>query len=257
MTLNQIDGLALKSGPLGEKDRLLTFLTNTQGIIKVSAPGARKPKSQLSAAIPLVMMSLQLSGKSSLKSIRSLKIIHSYTSLGQNIESLSAAQALLELTLLIVGDNDPQPSVFETVILHLNRLEHFQKNNFEKIYSIASSVQAIVHLLALGGYCLPLQNCSRTGSKLSPPLGEWEWNCSFFPEEGFAIGHFNNARFNLNPSELALLQRLLQPSLPVDKSLKVIGPSKVWLKLIELIESWIETNLAKKINSIQLIKSLI
>ena len=68
-----IDGLILKTGPLGEKNRLLTVITKQQGIIKVSAPGARKIKSPLAGAVPLVFINIELSGKRQLKNI--LKVL--------------------------------------------------------------------------------------------------------------------------------------------------------------------------------------
>ena len=41
----RIKGLALKVGPLGEHDRLLTLLSDDVGLIRLAVPGARKPLS--------------------------------------------------------------------------------------------------------------------------------------------------------------------------------------------------------------------
>ena len=50
MSLNQrMKGLSLKVGPLGENDRLLTILSEENGISRFAIPGARKPKSRLGA----------------------------------------------------------------------------------------------------------------------------------------------------------------------------------------------------------------
>jgi DNA repair protein RecO (recombination protein O) len=43
----QTTGINLKSSPIGEADRLVTILTSDYGLIRVIAPGARKPKSSL------------------------------------------------------------------------------------------------------------------------------------------------------------------------------------------------------------------
>ena len=98
--------------------------------------------------------------------------------------------------------------------LHLNRLNELNKTEVDSLEALAISVQSCIHLLALGGYCLPLQTCCHSGSRLIPPIGEWSWKCSFIPEEGFAIGAMPNSIIELNPSELALLQRLLQEISP-------------------------------------------
>ena len=45
-----IEGLCLKATPLGEQDRLLLLLTEEEGLLKLAASGARKPRSSLAAA---------------------------------------------------------------------------------------------------------------------------------------------------------------------------------------------------------------
>ena len=51
----RIKGLCIKASPLGESGRLITVLTDEQGIIRLAAPGARRPKSSLAAATPLTV----------------------------------------------------------------------------------------------------------------------------------------------------------------------------------------------------------
>ena len=57
-----ITGLALKVGPLGENDRLLTLLTHEHGILRIAVPGARRPKSKLAATSSLTFLELQVGG---------------------------------------------------------------------------------------------------------------------------------------------------------------------------------------------------
>ena len=40
----RLEGLALKVGPLGEHDRLLTLLSDEAGVVRLAVPGARRPK---------------------------------------------------------------------------------------------------------------------------------------------------------------------------------------------------------------------
>ena len=238
MNPNQrMKGLSLKVGPLGENDRLLTILSEESGISRLAIPGARKPKSRLGATSPINLLDLHI--------------------LGKNIETLSAAQAISELVMIMVGNEDPQKDLLKLVLIHLNRLNELHKTEFNSLEALAISVQSCIHLLALGGYCLPLQNCCHSGSKLIPPIGEWSWKCSFIPEEGFAIGTIPNASAELNPSELALLQRLLLEKVPFHSNGKLLGPKNVWLKLLRIVETWIETHLQKKITSLQMMREVI
>ncbi|WP_041700533.1 DNA repair protein RecO [Prochlorococcus marinus] len=258
MNLNlRMKGLSLKVGPLGENDRLLTILSEESGISRLAIPGARKPKSRLGATSPFNLLDLHIVGKKDLKKVTQIKIIKSYGNLGKNIETLSAAQAISELILIMVGNEDPQKDLLKLVLMHLNRLNELHKTEFNSLEALAISVQSSIHLLALGGYCLPLQNCCHSGSKLIPPIGEWGWRCSFIPEEGFAIGTMPNASAELNPSELALLQRLLLEKVPFHSNGKLLGPKQVWLKLLKIVETWIETHLQRRITSLQMMREVI
>tara|TARA_Y100001968_G_scaffold308838_1_gene328078 strand:+ start:225 stop:1025 length:801 start_codon:yes stop_codon:yes gene_type:complete len=258
MSLTQrLKGLSLKVGPLGENDRILTILSEENGLSRLAIPGARKPKSRLGATSPFNFLDLHIVGKKNLKRVTQIKILKSYGNLGKQIETLSAAQAISELIMIMVGNEEPQQDLLKLVLLHLNRLDDLNKTEFDSLHALAISVQSCVHLLALGGYCLPLQNCCYSGSKLIPPIGKWNWKCSFIPEEGFAIGETPNANIQLNPSELALLQRLLLEKVPFHSNGKLLGPKQVWLKLLKVIEVWIEHHLQKRITSLQMMREVI
>tara|TARA_B100000579_G_scaffold385121_1_gene356010 strand:- start:157 stop:957 length:801 start_codon:yes stop_codon:yes gene_type:complete len=258
MSLNQrVRGLSLKVGPLGENDRLLTILTEEKGITRFAIPGARKPKSRLGATSPLIFLDLHIIGKKNLKRVTQIKIIKSYGNLGKHLETLSAAQAISELLMIMFGTEDPQKDLLKLVLIHLDRLDNLHKEEFDALQALAISVQSCIHLLAIGGYCLPLQNCCNSGVELIPPIGEWSWKCSFIPVKGFAIGTIPNANIELNPSELALLQRLVLEKLPFHSNGKLLGPKNVWLKLLKIVETWIETHLQRRIKSLEMMREVI
>ena len=253
----RVKGLSLKVDPLGENDRLLTILSEENGLSRVAIPGARKPKSRLGATSPFNFLDLHIVGKKNLRKVTQIKILKSYGNVGKSIETLSAAQAISELIMIMVGNEDPQKDLLKIVLVHLDRLNNLHKKVFEPLEALAISVQSCIHLLALGGYCLPLQYCCHSGSRLIPPIGVWSWRCSFIPEEGFVIGTIPNANAELNPSELALLQRLLLEKLPFHSNGKLLGPKNVWLKLMKIVETWIETHLQRKITSLQMMREVI
>ena len=251
----RLQGLSLKVGPLGEHDRLLTLLSEQEGLIRLAVPGARRPKSSLAASVPLTMLELQVSGRRGLARVRQLKVLRSFNGVGKQLESLAAAQALAELSLMLIAGEDPQPGLLSTVLLHLERIERLgQVTPPEPDATMASCIQACVHLLALGGYGLPVQECCRTGVPLDPPIGKWDWRCSLMPEEGFAIGSQPGSVLQLNPSELALFQRLLQPSLPRRRDGALMGPQVVWLKLMAIVECWIQSHLSGNLKALKMLR---
>ena len=250
----RLTGLALKVGPLGEHDRLLTLLSDDAGVVRLAVPGARRPRSSLAAAVPLTLLDLQVVGRRSLQRVKQLQVLHNYSGVGQRLETLASAQALAELAIALVSDDDPVPGLLDTVLVHLEGFESLSRTSpTDADVCLAMLVQAGVHLLALGGYGIPLQSCCRTGAELLPPIGQWQWRCSLLPEEGLAIGSLPGAKLQFNPSELALLQRLPRPELPRRRDGELMGPRPVWLKLLAVLECWCRTHLPRPVRSLAMV----
>ena len=252
----RLEGLCIKTSPLGEHDRLITILTDEQGVVRLAVPGARRPKSSLAAATPLTYLSLQIFGKRNLKSVRQIKILKSYSGLGKNIECLAAAQAIAELTFLLVGNNDQQQNYLSCVLAHLDRIDLYEEHKEEDIKILSMSIQSLIHLLAIGGINLPIHHCCKTGDPITPPLGNWEWSCYYLPNEGFSSMEDPQSKLKINASEVALLQRLLFPELPIKSNGELLGPKKVWLKILFIIETWISTQLEKDLSSLKMLREL-
>jgi DNA repair protein RecO (recombination protein O) len=249
-----VEGLALRCSPLGENDRLLTLLSEEEGLIRVAVPGARKPRSRLAAALPLAHLRLQVGGRD-LPRVRRLTLLRSFNGLGERLETLAAAQALAELCLALVPAGVPSPGWPAMVLAHLGRLEGVVVEASERVEALAIAVQGCVHLLALGGYALPLRHCARTGSPLDPPLGDKSWRCSLLPGEGLATGPLAGAAVVLNASELALLQRLPRPGLPRGRDGRLLGPEAVWLHLLELVEHWCDAHPGRRPRAFRLLRA--
>jgi len=249
----RLKGLCIKATPLGENDRLITLLSEEEGLSRFAVPGARKPKSSLASATPLTLLEIQIFGKKSLKTVRQLKIIKSYSGLGKSIECLAAAQAITELTFLLVGNEDTQNNYLSTVIAHLDRLSDYKALVESDLKILAMSIQSLIHLLAIGGLSLPLYYCCETGKQIQPPVGNWEWKCFFIPSEGFSIVEDTRSSINLNASEVALMQRLIFPDLPIKSNGELLGPKEVWKKILKIFCIWIQAQLGKELSSLKIL----
>jgi len=126
----------------------------------------------------------------------------------------------------------------------------------EDIKMLAMSIQSLIHLLAIGGINLPIHHCCKTGEPIIPPLGNWEWNCYYLPSEGFSSMEDPQSNLKINASEVALLQRLLFPELPIKSNGELLGPKKVWLKILFIIETWISTQLEKDLSSLKMLREI-
>jgi DNA repair protein RecO (recombination protein O) len=250
-----LEGLALTCRPLGENDRLLTLLSEAEGLTRLAVPGARRPKSSLAAAVPLAHLQLQVGGRSGLRRVRQLRVLRNYSQLAQRLETLAAAQALAELCLKLVPGEAPAAGMLSDLLLQLGRLEGVVADRGERLEALAIAVQGSVHLLALGGFALPLQSCARSSTPLRPPVGDWDWRCSLLPSEGLAIGAVPGARVMLNASELALLQRLTRPAPPRRRDGELMGPQAVWLHLLDLVEMWCGEHLGQRPRAFRLLRT--
>lgn len=248
-----LEGLALSCKPLGEHDRLLTVLSDSHGLIRLAVPGARRPKSSLAAAVPLAHLQLQVGGNRGLRRVRQLRLLHTYSTLGQQLETLASGQSLAELCLALVAEGSPAPGMLADLLMQLGRLEELVREPRGAVEALAVAVQGSVHLLALGGYALPLGRCARSGNPLQPPVGDWEWRSSFVPADGLMIGHHSGARLVLNASELALLQRLVRPALPRRRDGVLMGPGSVWLRLLELVACWCDEHIGRRPRAFRLL----
>ena len=248
-----LEGLALSCRPLGESDRLLTLLSEEQGVLRLAVPGSRRPGSSLAAAVPLAHLQLQVGRGKGLRRVRQLRVVRNYSGLGQQLEALATAQALAELCLVLVPEQSAAPGILTAVLMHLGRLELLVREQGSQEEALAVAVQGAVHLLALGGYGLPLGRCARSGAPLQPPIGHWDWRCSLICSEGFVVGAVPGARVLLNPSELALLQRLVRPALPRRRDGALMGPATVWLRLLDLVGFWCDEHLGRRPRAFRLL----
>ena len=256
MPERRLEGLALSAKPLGESDRLLTLLSDREGITRLAVPGARRPRSSLAAAVPLAHLELQVGGRSSgLARVRQLRVHHNYAILAQRLETLATAQTLAELALAVVPAGEPVEGLLADLLMQLGRLELLVRDRAAAEEALAIAVQGAIHLLALGGYALPLAHCARSGERLEPPVGNWEWRCSLVPSEGLVIGAVAGSQVVLNASELALLQRLPRPALPRQRSGALMGPLPVWLHLLDVIESWCREHVGRMPRALVLLRA--
>jgi DNA repair protein RecO (recombination protein O) len=157
-------GVNLKSGALGEADRILTILTREYGLLRVVAPGSRKPKAKLGGRSALfVVNQLFLSKGRSLDKIVQAEIITSFPKLGQDLGKLTVGQYWAEMVLYQVPNADPQPLLFDTLIQRLSELETC--NSGHPVF--AHLVYGMVQLLTLNGTAPQVDLCCLTDDPIT------------------------------------------------------------------------------------------
>ncbi|MEB3339096.1 MAG: DNA repair protein RecO [Leptolyngbyaceae bacterium] len=248
----KVTGINLKGMPMGESDRLLTILTRERGLIRAVAPGARKHVSKLGGRSGLfVVNDLLISQGKSLDRISQAETIESYPGLSQSLGKLTASQYLAELVLGQALSQHPQEDLFCLFTEHLSRLERSPN-----LHTLPLLAHATFHLLALAGIAPQVQACSITQQPLAPNFQDSSWRVGFStvaggivdlaalkdlaaqqaspgislpPQRSSVAEKIDNSyqvvtlpqklprlSAQLDATQLALLQQLAQPDLPLE-----------------------------------------
>ena len=119
-----VQALVLYSRPLGEGDRLLTLYTRDLGKISAVAPGARKMKSKLAAAVELFSRGqfLLYRGRS-MYTVTQAAQEGQHQAIRQELKLYACGLYLAELVTKAVEENEANPAIFELLLESWQHLE--------------------------------------------------------------------------------------------------------------------------------------
>ena len=259
----ELTGIVINKRPLAENDLLLTILSPEQGLVRVTAPGARKYKSKLRGRTELLVVNsfFILKGKS-LDRITQIETIESHPQLSYSIEKLTASQYLAELVLHLALPEQPQLELYTIFLEHLERLVNLPTDQ-----SLFPSIaQAVFHLLAVGGIAPNVYSCVQSQKAIEPQFNQFRWHIGFSFQGGglirtnIPIHHPVNIK--INAIELAFLQSLANAHLkPVDdilpKNFDRLLIDKSWIRVERLLKSYLEFHLGRVLKSAEMITDIL
>ncbi len=179
----RLTGINLKAAPLGEADRILTILSPEQGLLRLTAPGARKQNSRLGGRSGLFVINDLLVAKGkSIDKITQAETLESFPGLGRDLCKLTAGQYLAEVTLHQALTAQPQADLYYLFTEHLSRIEQADADGV-----LPCLIQAVYQLLALAGLAPQVQQCCISNTVLIPDLDDADWQIGFSVEAGGAI----------------------------------------------------------------------
>jgi DNA repair protein RecO (recombination protein O) len=180
----RLTGINLKAMPLGEADRIITILSPEAGLIRVTAPGARKSNTKLGGRSGLfVVNDLLISQGKGIDRISQAETIESYPGLSRDLAKLTAGQYLAEIALHQALTDQPQPDLYYLLTEHLGRIAVAEGDGV-----LAALAQAIYQLLALAGLAPQVQQCSISNEILEPDFDlDADWQVGFSIEGGGVI----------------------------------------------------------------------
>lgn len=147
-------GVVLGSIDYGESDRILTFYTLEQGKLKGIAKGARRSKKRFVGNLdPLSHINIMYfqSDKSELVRVEDASLIDAFTPLKADIERLSDACYILELTSEMTREGQVLPAAYHSLVAFLKLLEAGGGPEVLRFFEIK--------LLSQAGYLPHLSGC--------------------------------------------------------------------------------------------------
>ena len=156
--------ITLKSRDFKEKDRIITCISREWGKYDLMAKGVQKPLTKLSGiSSPITYSTLIVSNLKNLGTISSCNIIESFTRLRSDLNALSHALYLLELTEKSTAEGCQCEEIFDTLLGALY--------SFEKEVNPDLVTRFFEHnLINILGYNINTKTCLGCGKELKEKI---------------------------------------------------------------------------------------
>jgi len=202
MPQQRVHAIVLRYANYRESSRMLTLFSLELGRISVAARGCRSPRSQLRPACEVLTFSEWiLHTNRDRHTAREASVVDPFFDLREDLERLSVAMHLRDLTEAVLEEGTAQPALFSLLIRSLGLLCH------EKLDPKLVQRFFEVHLLAQTGLMPEVSRCSVCGEPLHAP-------CYFSEEDGGALCGRCHARRprgrEVLPGTLATLGQLMR-----------------------------------------------
>src|SRR6202161_2162434 len=163
MPLRESEAIVLQSYPLGEADRLVSFLTRSIGRIRGVASGARRTKTRFGSTLErLSHVRVWFFEKEtrSLVRISQCELIESFLDAFKDYESGVGLAIISEVTETVLPDREASDANFRLLLLTAQAVKRTGKWEVPLAYFALWTVK-------LGGWLPPLDVCSRCGTVLT------------------------------------------------------------------------------------------
>jgi DNA repair protein RecO (recombination protein O) len=164
MPLHESEAIVLQSYPLGEADRLVSFLSRTMGRLRGVAAGARRPKSRFGATLErLSHVRIWYHEKETRELVRisQCEIIESFIDAFRDYASSVALALFSEVTQAILPDREPSDANFRLLLLAAQEVKRSGKAEVPLAYFALWTVK-------LGGWLPVLDGCAKCGRVIRP-----------------------------------------------------------------------------------------
>ena len=162
MSLRESEAIVLQCYPLGEADRIVSFLSRTMGRIRGVATGARRPKSRFGSTLEqLSHIRIWFFERETrdLVRINQCELMESFLDAYRDYASGVALSMLTEITEATLPDREPSDRAFRLLLAAAKTVKRTGKTALPLAYFTLWTVR-------LGGWLPALDRCARCGREL-------------------------------------------------------------------------------------------
>ena len=167
MPAQETEAIILKTFPLGEADRLVSFLSRSSGRMRGVAAGARRLKNRYGSTLELlahVQMDYFERETRDLVRIQQCDLLESFHA-AQSEYALATGLALVsEITEMVLPEREPAEAMFRLILLAAREIERRKDWRLPASYFAYWTVK-------LGGWLPPLDRCAKCGAVLGSRPG--------------------------------------------------------------------------------------
>jgi DNA repair protein RecO (recombination protein O) len=244
MPLHESEAIVLQSYPLGEADRLVSFLSRTMGRMRGVAAGARRPKSRFGSTLErLSHIRVWFFERETRELVRinQCEIIESFLDAFRDYASSVALSLFSEITQAVLPDKEASDANFRLLLLCAQAVKRTGRAEPSLAYFTLWTVR-------LGGWLPALDVCSRCGLAV-PRRGE-PTQPAYFSATSSGIVCANCRRPGLraiSPAALAAARGMLNERL--DRLKEDAVPPRVAREVTEIMLDVIEHQIDRQLNS--------
>lgn len=246
MPVHESEAIILQTYPLGEADRLVSFLSRTMGRVRGVASGARRTKSRFGSTLERlshVHMWFYEKQNRDLVRINQCELVESFLDAFRDYGCGIALAILSEVTETVLPEHEAADANFRLLLLTAQTIKKTGKPELPLAYFALWTVR-------LGGWLPPLETCARCGRTLDPK------DEAYFSPSGSAISCAKCRRPGMpaiSPAAIAAARKMLTQRL--DKLSDEMIPPRAARELSDVMLKVIEHQIDRKLTSRELLES--
>jgi len=245
MPLRESEAIVLRCYPLGEADRLVSFLSRSAGRLRGVARGARRPRSRFGSTLePLSHVRIWFFERETRELVRinQSELIESFLEVQRDYGAGLALALVSEVTEAVLPEREPADATFRLVLVTARAIRRSVRAALPLAYFSLWTVR-------LGGWLPPLDRCARCGRELGaePVYGSPMYS-------GLACRECRHPGMRAISAEgFALARRMLAEKL--DQLAEQDWPAKPLNELIAYLLDLIEHQIERKLTTRRLLET--